>query len=166
MMPETSPILVLGLGNLLLRDDGVGLRLLEDLASETPNDDVEFVDGGTQGLALLPYLSDRAAVIVLDAIGLGAEPGTVHVLRGEAIGKLRARRAESAHEGNGLTLLETARLLGEELHYLAVIGVEPAEVRTGVGLSSVVAASVPQALDEARSMLREMKQLPRAALAV
>src|SRR5450631_2070104 len=121
----TAPILVLGLGNLLLTDDAVGLRLLEDLSRETSSDDVEFVDGGTQGLALLPYLADRQAVLVLDAIGLGAAPGTVHVLHGDEVGRMRARRSETAHEGNGLTLLDTARLLGEELPNLVVIGVEP-----------------------------------------
>src|SRR5271169_2822928 len=101
-MRETPPILVLGLGNLLLSDDGVGLRLLEELARETWSDDVEFVDGGTQGLALLPYLSERQAVMVLDAIGLGAEPGTLHILRGDDVRQLHGQRSETAHEGNGL----------------------------------------------------------------
>ena len=151
-----KPVLVLGLGNLLLSDDAVGLRLLEELAGSAAGDEVDFVDGGTQGLALLPLLSDRQAIIVLDAIGLGSAPGTVHLLRDQDVGKLQARRAESAHEGNGLQLLETARLLGEEWRELAVIGVEPAYVRTGIGLSPVVEAGLPQALQAARQVLREM----------
>jgi hydrogenase maturation protease len=145
----------LGLGNLLLHDDGVGLRLLELLAAETQRDDVEFVDGGTQGLVLLPYLSQRRSVLILDAIGLGAKPGTVHLLRGEEIGRMRARRAETAHEGNGLTLLETARLLGEDLPNLVVLGVEPALVRTGVGLTAEAAEGAQRALEMARQVLRE-----------
>ena len=157
-MRDVPPILVLGLGNLLLSDDAVGLRLLEDLARETWTDEVEFVDGGTQGLALLPYLSEREAVLVLDAIGLGAEPGTVHILRDEDVRRLRGQRAETAHEGNGLTLLETARLLGEKLPNLVVIGVEPAHVRTGVGLSSEVAEGARQALASASQLLKEMER--------
>jgi len=156
-MRETPPILVLGLGNLLLSDDAVGLTLLEELGRETSNDDVEFVDGGTQGLALLPYLADREAVLVLDAIGLGAEPGTLHILSGEDVGRLRSQRSETAHEGNGLTLLETARLLGEELPNLVVIGVEPAHVRTGVGLSPEVVVGARRALRLAKHVLREME---------
>jgi hydrogenase maturation protease len=156
-MQATRPILVLGLGNLLLSDDAVGLRLLEGLAGQTSSDQVDFVDGGTQGLALLPYLADRRAVLVLDAVGLGSEPGSVHILRGEEVAKMHARRAETAHEGSGLTLLETAKLLGEELPNLVVIGVEPARVRTGVGLSLKVADGAKQALEQAKFVLREME---------
>jgi hydrogenase maturation protease len=112
--PARAPILVLGLGNLLLSDDAVGLHLEAALAAERGgSDQVEFVDGGTQGLALLHYLANRRAVLVLDAVGLGAEPGSVHVLRGPAIEGLRVQRATSAHEGNALELLATARLLGD-----------------------------------------------------
>lgn len=158
-MPETPPILVLGLGNLLLSDDAVGLRLLQELAGETSSQDVEFVDGGTQGLALLPHLADRQAVLVLDAIGLGAEPGTVHMLCGEDVRRLRSRRSETAHEGNGLTLLETARLVGEKLPNLVVIGVEPARVRTGVGLSPEVVVGARRALRQAKHVLKEMETI-------
>src|SRR5450756_627755 len=85
-----APILVLGLGNLLLSDDAAGLQLHAALLAERgATDQVEFVDGGTQGLALLHYLANRRAVLVLDAVGLGAEPGSVHVLRGPAIDGLR-----------------------------------------------------------------------------
>lgn len=159
MTDGRAPVLVLGLGNLLLSDDGVGLQLLEALSQETRGDDVEFVDGGTQGLALLPYLSDRQSVLVLDAIGLGAEPGTVYVLRNDEVTRLPARRADSAHEGNGLELLATARLLGEYWSELAVVGVQPAPLKTGIGLTPEVAAGARRALDEARKLLQEMVDL-------
>ena len=80
MRQNPPPILVLGLGNVLLQDDGVGPALLGLLETLHGKDDrVQFVDGGTQGLALLGYLSDRQAVLILDAVALGAEPGSVHV---------------------------------------------------------------------------------------
>src|ERR1035437_6800547 len=104
-----APILVLGLGNLLLSDDAAGLHLHAALLAERgATEQVEFVDGGrhgggralhpppprgTQGLALLHYLANRRAVLVLDAVGLGAEPGSVHVLRGPAIDGLRVARS-------------------------------------------------------------------------
>ena len=149
----TEPILVMGLGNLLLSDDAVGLRLLEDLERECSDPSVEFVDGGTQGIALVGQFAERRSVLILDAIGLGAAAGTVHELQGKDIEKLRARRATSAHEGNGLGLIETARLLGICPEDLTVIGVEPEMVRTGLGLSSTVEAGVPAALAQARNFL-------------
>jgi len=156
---DVAPVLALGLGNLLLGDDGIGLRLVEKLAEENGfGDAVEFVDGGTQGLALLGCLADREAVLVLDAVGLGGEPGTVHVLRGPAMEQIRARRASTAHEGNALELFATARVLGLGWNEVAVVGVEPASVRTGIGLSLCIEQSVEVALARARGMLKEMVQ--------
>jgi hydrogenase maturation protease len=156
-VPARAPILVLGLGNLLLSDDAAGLHLEAALKAERGDSpQVEFVDGGTQGLALLDYLSNRRAVLVLDAVGLGAEPGSVHVLRGPAIDGLRVQRATTAHEGNALELLAVARLLGDEAAEIVVIGVEPAIVATGIGLSPEVTAGLGEAMERARAVLDSM----------
>ena len=154
-MNDQPPVLALGLGNLLLGDDAVGLRLLEMLQAESADPRVEFVDGGTQGISLTGYLANRRGVLVLDAIGLGAAPGTVHVLRRDDVTNMRARRASNAHEGNGLGLLETARLLGDWPDEVAVVGIEPACVRTGIGLSPEVETGLQDALSEAREILRD-----------
>jgi hydrogenase maturation protease len=148
--------LVLGLGNLLLGDDAVGLCLLEELRNRDEVYRAEFVDGGTQGLALLGYLSGRHSVLVLDAVGLGRPPGTVHVLRGDEVKHLRARRASTAHEGNALELLEALHLLEEAAPDVTVIGIEPAHVATGIGLSRPVEAALPLALAAALGVLKEM----------
>ncbi len=155
-----KPILVLGLGNLLLSDDAVGLQLLQDLSAQVPDaDEIDFIDGGTQGLALLPYLSERSSVLILDAIQLGAEPGTVHVLRDDDVIRLPARHADTSHEGNGLELLSMARLLGERWQQLIIVGVEPAQVRTGIGLTPEVTAGAALALLTARQLLQEMRAI-------
>jgi len=152
-----APILVLGLGNLLLSDDAAGLHLHAALLAECgATEQVEFVDGGTQGLALLHYLANRRAVLVLDAVGLGAEPGSVHVLRGPAIDGLRVARSTTAHEGNALDLLATARLLGDDAGEIVVVGVEPAHIGTGIGLSPQVTAGLPAAMERARAVLESM----------
>jgi len=156
-----APVLVLAVGNLLLRDDGVGLRLLEMLMGDTafgPEVDfgIEFIDGGTQGLALLPYLDNRRAVLVLDAVALGAAPGTVHIVRREQFETFRAHRAGSAHEGNALELLATARILGDLTSEITVIGIEPAQVSTGIGLSEQVESALPEAFDVARTVLKQL----------
>jgi len=153
----TAPILVLGLGNLLLGDDGVGLCLLQALEREfDATEAIEFVDGGTQGLALMGYLAERSAVLVLDAISLGRPAGSVHVLRGAEMQQLRARRANSAHEGNALELFDNARMLGYEWSDLSAIGIEPLNIRTGIGLSQEVESGVNEALQQARKILGEM----------
>jgi hydrogenase maturation protease len=159
MTDGSTEILVLGLGNLLLSDDGLGLRLLKALASE--DSAAEFLDGGTQGLALLSYLVNRRALIILDAVALGASPGTVHVLQGDAIA---AHPAVTAHGSNALELLAAARLLGDLPPSVTIIGIEPACIRTGIGLSAGVEAAIPEALSRARTVLesaiREVAEAP------
>lgn len=150
----------MGLGNLLLSDDAVGLQLLKNLSWELGDtEDVDFVDGGTQGLALLPYLSERRSVLILDAVKLGAEPGTVHVLRDDDVVRIPARHAETSHEGNGLELLAIAHLIGERWQQIVVVGVEPAQVRTGIGLTPEVTAGAAHALATARELLQEMRAI-------
>jgi hydrogenase maturation protease len=151
----TCSTVVLALGNTLLRDDGVGVEILHALEREAAElgGAVEFVDGGTQGLALLGVLSGRRAAVILDAVALGAAPGTVHVLSADEAGRVRSRRSTTAHEGNAGELLATARLLGDLPERTMVVGIEPQEVCTGVGLSDAVARSVPEAVECARRVL-------------
>lgn len=153
---DTAPVLVLALGNLLLRDDGVGLRLLDELRDRLPaSDDVELLDGGTQGLALLGRITGRHALLVLDAIALGHPPGTVHCLHDPLTAA--PPRASSAHEANAGELLRAAALLDALSPHVVVIGVEPAVTGTGIGLSKDVESAIPAALrvvDEVLSSVR------------
>ena len=156
-----APILVLGVGNLLLQDDAAGLRMLQELSSREFGHEVEFVDGGTQGLALLGQLTGREALVILDAIALGREPGTVHVLRGADLDRLRARRSSTSHESNALELLAYAKLLGYEPREVVVVGIEPESIRTGVSLSRSVLAALPLAVASAAVVIESVRsQIP------
>jgi hydrogenase maturation protease len=151
------PVLVLGVGNALLRDDGVGLRLLSDLSREwhTWDGEIEFLDGGTQGLALLDRIAGRRALLILDAVKLGAAPGAVHVLRGWRNG---AARSSTAHESNVSELLAVATLLGECPEQVAIVGIEPDRIATGMELSEVVVKALPAAVEAARGLLLEFAE--------
>jgi len=145
-------VLVLGVGNLLLRDDGVGLELLRLLADSGVKDEsVELLDGGTQGLALLPRLEGRRCLLVLDAVARGEAPGTVHVLDDPPVGG--SGPVPAPHGGNTDDLLNAARLIGTLPPHVCVVGVEPAVVRTGLELSPDVHNALPAALAAARSAL-------------
>jgi len=155
---EPAPILVLGLGNTLLSDDGVGPALLDHLSSSAPRWDgqVEFVDGGTQGLALLGHLSGRKALIIVDAVQTGAPPGTVHLM---TLGELRSvapGHVGSAHEGNAGELIAAAQLLDELPARLFVVGVEPQKIATGHGLSAPVKRALPEASKEVHQLLTQL----------
>ncbi|MHC5024562.1 MAG: hydrogenase maturation protease [Planctomycetota bacterium] len=150
-----APILVLALGNLLLHDDGVGLALLERLRPVAePDPRVELLDGGTQGIALLPRLAGRHSVLILDAVALGADPGTIHVIADAR--SARPDRGRTAHESNAGDLIAAAELIGDCPERLAVVGIEPKSIRTSVGLSEVVGRAVPDAVQEARRCLANL----------
>lgn len=156
---QRAPVLVLGLGNLLLRDDAAGLRLLTVLRHLHGDDArVEFVDGGTQGLALIGMLADRAALLILDAVQLGAAPGTVHCIddAGRDPPRANAAAAGGAHQQNAGDLLLAASLLGDLPGRVHVVGIEPAVVRTGVALSPEVVAAMPHAAKAARRVLHDL----------
>jgi hydrogenase maturation protease len=147
---------VLALGNLLLGDDGVGLALLERIARYAEwGPAVELVDGGTAGLSLLGQLDGRTGLLVLDAVGLGAAPGTVHVLGLDDVLGM-GRRAGTAHEGNASELLQAAMLLGTVPARVVVVGVEPEVLRTGIGLSEPVSAALDAAT---RTAVRQLERL-------
>lgn len=152
-----APILVLGVGNALLRDDGVGLRLLSDLSREglALDGEVEFLDGGTQGLALLDRIAGRHALLILDAVKLGAAPGAVHALREW---REWGTRSSTAHESNVSELLAVSSLLGECPEQVAIVGIEPHRIATGTELSEIVVQALPPALEAARGLLVEFTE--------
>lgn len=144
---------VLGLGNPLLGDDGFGLVVLDRLRHRrTWPTDVEFVDGGTWGLSLLPAVTDAARLLVLDAVRTGAPPGTVVRGKGDAVPRWY-RHPVSPHQVDLHEVLAAATLL-DAVPDLAVVGVEPLETgELHLGLSAPVAGAVDRAAREAERVL-------------
>jgi hydrogenase maturation protease len=143
-----APVLVLGLGNVLLQDDGVGSRLVSELAKRQDRwTSVELADGGTLGMALLGMLDGRRALVLLDAVRTGAKPGTARELTPEEVQRSRPPAGLSPHEGSALEILRAAALLGDLPEKVIIVGVEPFAVETGYGLSAEVEAGLPAALD-------------------
>jgi hydrogenase maturation protease len=117
---------------------------------------VEFIDGGTQGLALLGCISNRQALVVLDALSTGAPAGTLSVLRAPQVAALGAPRSTTAHEGNAGELLAAAALLGDLPGQVFVIGIEPQCLRTGCALSTPVRDALPLALAQAQALIEQI----------
>ena len=146
MLEETRPLrlAVLGLGNTLLGDDAVGPRVVTELAAEHDFPaHVQVLDLGTPGLDLTPYLLDVDAVLFVDAVRLGARPGTVRLLPREDILDARLSPRVSPHDPGVQQALQIVELQ-RDLHLdAAVLGVEPHDLTLGAPLSPPVAAAVP-----------------------
>jgi hydrogenase maturation protease len=140
-------LLVLGLGNVLLGDDGAGPAAIARLRDgyEAPAG-TSVLDGGTLGLALLPYLEDARRVILVDAVAADEPPGTLVRLEGAEVGPAIATRL-SPHQVGVADLLDGARWRGREPGQLILLGVVPASIDLGVGLSTPVRRSLPRLVD-------------------
>jgi hydrogenase maturation protease len=147
--------LVLGVGNLLLQDEGVGIHVVQAItrAAGTPGgalpEGTRVVDGGTLGLDLLPLLDDADGVVLVDAAELRREPGAVAVLRGGDLASAIAGHLSIHQVGIG-DLLAVARLAGSLPEQVALVAIQPADIAPGLELSPDVAAALPAALEVVR----------------
>lgn len=143
MTPEkTSPprITVLGVGNILLKDEGVGVRVVERLAQgHTFGDNVRLVDGGVLGVGLMGVVADSDVLIIVDAVRNGQAPGSLYRLQGDQVPR-RVLAKQSMHQ---LDMPEVLALCEVIDHYpeTIVIGVEPKDITTmDLELTDTVAA--------------------------
>ena len=142
-MSERTPLLVLGLGNVLLADDGVGSAAVAELVDRyEPCRGARVLDGGTLGLSLLPYLDQSDIVILVDAIRADAPPGTFVRLDGEEVGPAVATRL-SPHQIGVADLLDGARWLERYPARVILLGLVPESIELAVGLTPAVARALP-----------------------
>ncbi len=136
---------VIGLGNPLRGDDGVGPRVVSELRRRGLPNNVMAIDGGNAGLDLLDELDKWERVVIVDAADLGLEPGQFARFTLADI-KLRDDRFFSHSVGLGEVLL-LANALGRRLPEIVIFGVQPAEIGWGEGLSQAVEAAIPALSD-------------------
>lgn len=137
---------VIGLGNPLMGDDGVGLAALARLRDDWELDGVELVDGATWGLALLPVIEDAHRLVLLDAIAAHGRPGDVIELSRDRLPIYLSRKL-SPHQVDMRDALAVAELRGRLPNDIVAVGVQPDRVVLGTELSAPVAASVGALID-------------------
>ena len=138
-----TSLLVIGLGNPLRQDDGVGCRVIRELAARELPPEVELLDAGAVGLGLLDLIEGRERAIVVDAAEMGLPPGEFARFMPEQV--LLKAKAESLsfHEAGLADALVLAEVLGLSLPRLVILGVQPQVMGWGEGLSPAVEAVVP-----------------------
>jgi len=142
-MSERTRLLVLGLGNVLLEDDGLGaaaVALLRDRYDAPEN--VRVLDGGTLGLSLLPYLEESERVLLVDAVRTDDAPGTFVRLDGDEVAPAVATRL-SPHQVGVSDLLDGARWLDRYPAHVTLLGLVPESMELVVGLSPRVRSALP-----------------------
>ncbi|TCJ17178.1 HyaD/HybD family hydrogenase maturation endopeptidase [Parasulfuritortus cantonensis] len=149
--------LVLGIGNLLWSDEGFGIRALEALHAQWRfGPQVHLLDGGTQGLYLLPYVEGCRRLLVLDAVDYGLAPGSVNVVRDDDVPAFMGAKKMSLHQTGFQEVLAVAGLRGWRPEAVALVGVQPAMLEDyGGSLTDTVKGVLPAAVAAALGLLAE-----------
>jgi hydrogenase maturation protease len=173
--PEADPgafsTLILGIGNILWADEGFGIRAVEALNerfSFTP--DVRVMDGGTQGIFLLPWVRAADRLLIFDAVDFGLPPATLRLIRGEDVPRYMGAKKVSMHQAGFQEVLSSAELAGELPHEIVLVGMQPELLDDyGGSLRPSVRAQIDEAVDMACGVLdewgiaREARAAPPAA---
>jgi hydrogenase maturation protease len=149
--------LIVGIGNILLRDEGLGVRVIEAMHGIELPEDTEIIDGGTSGADLIEVIANRAKLIVIDALDAGQKPGTVFQL---TMPELMAQESVSisVHELGLIGSVQMAQQLGLAPREIIVYGVQPKDISPGLEMTPEVTEKIPRIiellLEEARQPLR------------
>ena len=157
------PVLVLGIGNILLRDEGIGVHVIKTmenapiLGGQLP-DYVELLDGGTAGADLLDPISDRQKLIVIDAVDAEVEPGTIMRLLPQDL-DTNTEPCISMHEFGLVETLTMAKHLNCAPQEVVIIAVKPEDLNCGLGLSEKLERIVPKIIECVLDEIKDTKHL-------
>lgn len=137
-------IVILGIGNILLSDEGVGVRVVDGLAANCRfPEGVELIDGGTCGMEMLEQLENLDALIVVDCVRCGRPPATPVLLKGEDV-PVFFKTKLSPHQVGLSDVLASLEFTGRAPRRTVIVGMQPVSMETGMELSPAVAARLPE----------------------
>jgi hydrogenase maturation protease len=143
--PQPS-ILILGVGNILLGDEGVGVRTIEAMKDRELPDNVELLDGGTASIDILEYIKYREKVIIIDAVQGGGKPGTIYRFTPDDI-QTRKPIYTSLHQVGILEALSTLKYTGGTPEDITIYGIEPESLEPSLELSPEIATIIPRVIE-------------------
>lgn len=149
--PSVNALAVIGVGNELMADEGVGPRVIRILSAMPHKAGVDLIDAGAAGLRLVHLMAGRRAVILIDCALMGTPPGTIRRFVPEEARSRKAGAGLSLHEADILDVLRIAAEAGEAPGRVVIFGIEPARVTPGLGLSEPVA----EAAERCAALVRE-----------
>lgn len=150
----TAENTVLGVGNIILSDEGFGVRVIEYLEKNfTFPDNVQLIDGGTLGVELLHFVTGTKRLLIIDSINGGAEAGKIFHLRGNEI-KAHFAQKISAHEVGIQDVLTMLELTGKKIPHVELIGAQPFSLEAGTELTPQMSKLVPLFAEKTAEILR------------
>ncbi len=136
-------IVVIGLGNLLLSDEGIGIHLIRKLSEHRGKFPcVEFIDAGTGGMNVLHLIANRKKAVIIDCVKMGKKPGTIKRFEQTDVQTTKKMTHFSLHEADILRIIELSRQLGECPKKIVIFGIEPESLELGQKLSKTLSDGI------------------------
>ncbi len=136
-------IVVLGLGNPLMSDEGIGCRIIECLLAQAEKfPSVDFVDAGTGGLSVLHLIANRKKAIIIDCAYMEMEPGTIKKFQPDEVKTIKKLAHLSLHETDIIKVINLAKMLGQYPKQLVIFGIEPHTIEPQPALSNTLNAKI------------------------
>lgn len=152
---------ILGVGNTLLSDEGVGIHVLDALSkTEVPREGIDLIDGGTLSFTLAVAIEEADSLIVVDAAQLKSPPGTLRLFKGEEMDRfLLGQRKSSVHEVGLTDLMAIARLTERWPEKRALVAIQPEKLDWGDAPTPQVQSAIPEACRQIEALLEEWNVL-------
>jgi len=148
-------VTILGLGNILMTDEGVGVHTVKEFeARYSLPEHVEVVDGGAAGLDLIPFIDGREKVLMVDAVNFDQDPGYINVLENEQI-PVRISEKASMHHLGLMDVLSIVRMSGNLPKELCLIGIQPKSLELGIDMTPEIWDKKDILIEEVVRKLRE-----------
>jgi hydrogenase maturation protease len=152
-------VLILGIGNTLLTDEGIGVFLVEEMQRRLGDiEGVEYLDGGTLSFTLAEPIARADGLIVVDAARMGADPGTLRVFHEEEMDRYLTGNRESVHEVSLTDLMDIARLSESLPKRRCLVGIQPASLDWGERPSAAVQPAIELGINEILSILEKWRE--------
>ena len=147
--------LVIGLGNILLKDEGVGVRCVEYLTSKGLAKNAKLVDGATLGVDLLEETKGFDRVVLVDAVDMGKEPGHIASFDAERLLETPGSEKFSLHEIGLIDVVHLGKKLGYDLSRVRIVGIQPEDISRGDFLTETIKEKLPHLAEKVLSELGE-----------
>ncbi|MHC4855561.1 MAG: hydrogenase maturation protease [Planctomycetota bacterium] len=162
-MKDLKSTIVVGLGNPLMADEGIGVVLVEELsklaaAGKLPAADVEYYDGGCGGMYLLHTIADRKKAILIDCCLMGTEPGTLRRFTPDDVASVKQMAHLSLHEVDILKVIELAKEIGSCPDDIVIFGIEPVAITQQMHLNEPLQSKIPDYISDIGAEIRTQSE--------
>jgi hydrogenase maturation protease len=154
-MNDNNKIVVIGIGNLLLMDEGIGVHTINELEKHDLPRNIEIYDGGTGGFKLIDLMHGAARVIFIDAVETGKAPGTVTIFSPEDVHSIYNKKKYSLHDTDLMEVIKMAEMLGDPPR-IEIVGIQPKTISYGTTLSKELTDSMPNII---KTVLRRVEEV-------